>query len=231
MTYKAVPPIADAIGSATAAADGRLNNERRISAFMAFRRMLGELRQDIDRYTYMKNNYWLKALIGNQGLWLMVQYRVSRWVHFYFHVPVLRLGLKLLGAITQKLLEMITGVELPNRAEIGGGLFMPHANGIIIHMEAKIGSNCNIGQQVTVGVGGTDMAGTPTIGDRVFLGPGAKLFGPITVGDDVAVGANAVVLKDLPDRAVAVGVPAKVVSHKGAMNLVLYRGHPATIQD
>jgi serine O-acetyltransferase len=231
MTYKAVPPIAPSIGSATAA-DGRINNERRISAFMAFRQMLGELRQDIDRYSYMKNSYWLKALMGNQGLWLMVQYRFSRWVHFHFQVPVLRLGLKLVGAITQKFLEMITGVEIPNRAEIGGGLFMPHANGIIIHMEAKIGRNCNISQQVTVGVGGNAMTGTPTIGDRVFLGPGAKLFGPITVGNDVAVGANAVVLKDLPDRAVAVGVPAKVVSHKGAMNLVTYRGHPtASIQE
>jgi serine O-acetyltransferase len=126
--------------------------------------------------------------------------------------------------------EMITSVELPNRAEIGGGVFMPHANGIVIHIDAKIGCNCNISQQVTIGVGGTDPSGTPTIGDRVFLGPGAKLFGPITVGDDVAIGANAVLMKDLPDHVVAVGIPAKVISDKGSRELVLYRGCAAHAQ-
>jgi serine O-acetyltransferase len=231
MTYKAVPPIDSSIELATAL-DGGLNDERPIGSIMAFRRMLADLQQDIDRYSYMQHRHWLKVLIDSPGLWVMVQYRSSRWVHFHCHVPVLRFWLKLLGAISQKIIEMITSVELPNRAEIGGGLFMPHANGIVIHIDAKIGRNCNISQQVTVGVGGSDTIGTPIIGDRVFLGPGAKLFGPISIGDDVAVGANAVLMQDLPDRAVAVGVPAKVVNHKGAMNLVLYRGHPAaTIQE
>jgi serine O-acetyltransferase len=203
-----------------------------ITAWAAWRQMLGELQQDLDRYVYMqpsptaKLTLWriLRAFLGRPGMWVMLQYRVSRWVHFHLHIPGVRSGVKLVCAIWQKLVEMITSVELPNRAEIGGGLFMPHANGIVIHIDAKIGRNCNISQQVTIGVGVTEPSGSPTIGDRVFLGPGAKVFGLIVVGNDVAIGANAVVMKDLPDHVVAVGIPAKVISDKGSRALVLYRG-------
>jgi serine O-acetyltransferase len=221
MRYKAA---ASRRGSMAPRLDDTPQYAERTSAFAAFRMMLADLRLDIDRYAYMKTGHWLKSLVSNQGLWVMVQYRFSRWVHFHVHIPGVRLILKLLCAISRKSIEVLMGVELPNRAEIGGGLFMPHANGIIIHIDAKIGAYCNISQQVTVGVGGDDPAGTPTIGDRVFLGPGAKLFGPITIGNDVAIGANAVVMKDLPDHVVAAGIPAQVVSQKGSKHLVLYRG-------
>jgi serine O-acetyltransferase len=66
--------------------------------------------------------------------------------------------------------------------------------------------------------------GSPKLGDRVFVGPGACLFGSITIGNDVAIGANAVVTKDLPDNAVAVGVPAKIVSYKGSQDFIDYPG-------
>jgi serine O-acetyltransferase len=221
MTYKAAASRRGAIEPVLGATPQYAD---RTPAFTAFRMMLADLWLDIDRYTYMQQSNWLKSLLSNQGLWVMAQYRFSRWVHFHCHIPGLRLILKLLCAIGQTIIEILTGVELPNRAEIGGGLFMPHANGIIIHIDAKIGAYCNISQQVTVGVGGDDPWGAPTIGDRVFLGPGAKVFGPITIGNDVAIGANAVVMKDLPNQVVAVGIPAQVVSQKGSQNLVLYRG-------
>ncbi|NJN48602.1 MAG: serine acetyltransferase [Alkalinema sp. RL_2_19] len=194
------------------------------ASLQALRLTFADLRADIDRYVYMDHCHWLMALLGRQGLWVMTQYRVSRWVHFYFHVPLFRPVLKLFCSIWQKVIEILTGVELPNRAEIGGGLFMPHANGIVIHIDAKLGRNCNLGQQVTIGVGGREHRGTPQVGDRVFFGPGAKLFGPITIGNDVAIGANAVVLKDLPNQAVAVGIPAKVINHNGSQDFVIYRG-------
>jgi serine O-acetyltransferase len=222
MTYKLSTPKRSRITPMIVSSSD--SHERSPSSLAAFRLMLVELRQDIDRYTYMNNSNWLKSLLGHQGLWVMVQYRLSRWVHFHCHIPGLRFLLKLFGAISQKLIEILTGVELPNRAEIGGGFFMPHANGIIIHIDAKIGRNCNIGQQVTVGVGGSEVTGTPVIGDRAFLGPGAKIFGPIQIGDDVAIGANAVVLKDVPSHAVAAGIPARIISHKGSGKLVQFRG-------
>jgi serine O-acetyltransferase len=222
MSYKTSPSAHHPLSAAMAQPSGSQRLPR-YSSIQAFWIMWRELGEDIDRYCYLKNSFPLKAVIGNPGLWVLVQYRISRWVHYYCHIPVFRPVLKLLCAIWQKVVEVATGVELPNRADVGGGLFMPHANGIVIHVDAKIGRNCNIGQQVTVGVGGEPM-GTPTIGDRVFLGPGVKVLGPVTIGDDVAVGANAVVVKDVPAYAVAVGIPAKVISSKGSMNLVRYRG-------
>jgi serine O-acetyltransferase len=195
-------------------------------SIQAFGVARSELREDIDRWIYMTNGNWVVTWLTTQGLWVMTQYRFSRWVHYYFHIPVLRTGLKLICAISQKFIELATGVELPNRAEVGGGLFITHANGIIVHINAKIGRHCNLGQQVTIGVGGRAHRGTPVIGDRVFIGPGAKLFGPIQIGNDVAIGANAVVTKPLPDSAVAVGVPAKIVNYHGSQDFVFYRGCP-----
>ena len=85
---------------------------------------------------------------------------------------------------------------------------MPHPNGIVIHPEAIIGPNCLIFQQVTVGA---DYDGTPVIGGHVDLGAGAKVLGPVRVHDHAAIGANAVVIKDVPRAATAVGVPARII--------------------
>lgn len=178
---------------------------------------------DIRRYRLATPVYpaWLLVLT-TQGLWLSLQYRTSRWVDQHCHIPGIRTALKLICAILQKLVEIVTSCELPNKANIGPGLFIPHACGIIVHTEAQIGKNCSLAQQVTVGFGGRGpKAGTPRIGDGVYFGAGAKVFGNITVGHNVAIGANAVVNKDLPDNAVAVGVPAKVVSDKGAQDFLL----------
>jgi serine O-acetyltransferase len=196
----------------------------KLTPYQALRQALQELGEDIDRYTYMTKGSPIVAFFSHAGLWVMTQYRVSRWVHFYFHVPLLRPILKFICMLWQRLIIIITSVELPNRADIGGGFFMPHPQGIVVHMQAKIGRNCNIGHQVTIGVGGRERSGVPQIGDRVFLAPGAKLFGPITIGDDVAIGANAVVLKDIPHHVVAAGIPAKIIGDRGSQDFILFRG-------
>jgi serine O-acetyltransferase len=85
-----------------------------------------------------------------------------------------------------------------------------------------MGEYCNLSQGVTIGVGGRgENSGCPKLGDRVFIGPGAKILGSISIGNDVAIGANAVVTKDLPDNAVAVGVPAKIISYKGSKDFIV----------
>jgi len=104
--------------------------------------------------------------------------------------------------------SMVTGADIPLNCRIGGGLLIPHPNGIVIHPHAVIGPNCLIFQQVTIGTVG-DVA--PTIGGRVDIGAGAKVLGAIRVGDQAQIGANAVLLQDLPAGCVAVGVPARVV--------------------
>lgn len=86
---------------------------------------------------------------------------------------------------------------------------LPHPNGVVIHPDAKIGVNCLIFQQVTIGTAGTHQA--PVVGDHVDIGAGAKLLGGICVGNNAKIGANAVVLSDVPPAKTAVGIPAKVI--------------------
>ncbi len=105
--------------------------------------------------------------------------------------------------------SVITGADIPVNAQIGGGLLLPHPNGVVIHPEAKIGVNCLIFQQVTIGTAGTHNA--PMIGDHVDIGAGAKVLGNVHIGHHAKIGANAVVLIDVPPSKTAVGIPAKVV--------------------
>lgn len=102
----------------------------------------------------------------------------------------------------------VSGADIPLNAKIGGGLLIPHPNGIVIHPDSWVGPNCLIFQQVTIGHAGT---GVPYIGGHVDIGAGAKLIGPITIGDHARIGANAVVTNSVPAGATAVGIPARVV--------------------
>jgi len=108
--------------------------------------------------------------------------------------------------------SIATGADIPLNARIGGGLLIPHPNGIVIHPGSRIGPNCLIFQQVTIG----DAGGVPTIGGHVDIGAGARVLGPVVVGDHARIGANAVVLSDVPAGATAVGIPARIVSRERA---------------
>jgi serine O-acetyltransferase len=105
--------------------------------------------------------------------------------------------------------SVVCGCEIPLAGDIGGGLIMPHPQGVVIHPDAKLGPNCLIFQQVTIGIGGS-RPGAPIIGGHVDIGAGAKILGGVTIGDHAKIGANAVVLTDVPPGATAVGIPARV---------------------
>lgn len=104
--------------------------------------------------------------------------------------------------------SVVTGAEIPLNGSIGGGLLIPHPNGIVIHPAAVIGPNCLIFQQVTIAAG---KGGVPVIGGHVDIGAGARILGGVTIGDHARIGANAVVLSDVPPGGVAVGVPARII--------------------
>jgi serine O-acetyltransferase len=106
--------------------------------------------------------------------------------------------------------SVVTGAEIHLATRIGGGLLIPHPNGIVIHPDAVIGPNCLIFQQVTIG-GGGKKSGVPTLGGHVDVGAGAKILGGVVIGDHAKIGANAVVLDDVPAGATAVGIPARIV--------------------
>jgi serine O-acetyltransferase len=102
----------------------------------------------------------------------------------------------------------VTGADIPLNCKIAGGLMIPHPNGIVIHSDTEIGPNCLILQQVTLGLG---RGGVPTVGANVNIGAGAKLLGGFHVGDHAVIAAMAVVTRDVPDRALMMGMPARMV--------------------
>ena len=111
--------------------------------------------------------------------------------------------------------QCLTGIQLPLGTDVGKGLLFGHFNCIIIHSKAKIGEHCLIHQGVTIGSAHGPKYGVPQIGNNVVLSAGVKVIGRVRIGNNVMVGAGAVVVKDIPDNAVAVGVPAKVSSFNG----------------
>lgn len=118
--------------------------------------------------------------------------------------------LRFLARALSQLTRFFTGVEIHPGARIGRRLFIDHGMGVVIGETAEIGDDCVIYHGVTLGGTSTQhVKRHPTIGNRVVLGAGAKLLGAITLGDDVSVGANAVVVTDAPSGVTLVGVPAK----------------------
>lgn len=113
--------------------------------------------------------------------------------------------LKKLAVARHRFWSAVAGCDIPINARIGPGLVMPHPNGIVIHPDAHIGRDCAIFQQVTIG-GTPTRDGVPEIGNNVEIGAGAKILGPVKVGDWALIGANAIVTDDVPRGATVVGV-------------------------
>ena len=112
--------------------------------------------------------------------------------------------------------KMITGIEIHPGATIGRGLVIDHGTGVVIGETAEIGDNCTIYQGVTLGGTGKDVGKRhPTLGNGVMIGAGAKVLGPLTIGDNAKIAAGAVALHDIPAGSTAVGIPARVVSVDG----------------
>lgn len=126
--------------------------------------------------------------------------------------PILMIIYKILDFVFVK---VIAGSDIPAQARIGNGLYLTHGGrGVVIHPGAKIGDNAVINHQVTIGSDRTGNAGAPIIGDNVFIGVGAKVLGTLSIGNNVKIGANAVVITDVADNSTAVGIPAKVLQKK-----------------
>jgi serine O-acetyltransferase len=118
-----------------------------------------------------------------------------------------RLPLRSWAVVRHRFWSAVSGADIPLTCHIQGGLLLLHPNGVVIHPLARIGPNCLIYQQVTLG--SLESGEAPIVGGHVDIGAGAKLLGPISVGDHAVIGANAVVLSDVPSHHVAVGIPAR----------------------
>ena len=103
---------------------------------------------------------------------------------------------------------------------LGPGLHIVHYGTIVVHPDARVGKNCRLHPSTSIG----DFNGVPRLGDNVYIGPGAKIYGPVTLGDNVAVGANAVVNKSFGSNVTLGGVPARIIAEKGAMEQGVFSG-------
>lgn len=146
---------------------------------------------------------------ARQGLWVMVVYRFGRW-RYGIHNRWLRLPFSILYKILKLLSQILTGIDLPCEVTVGRRFKIEHFGDIIISGDTVFGDDVVIRNGVTVGLKRTNERGAPVIGNRVDVGAGAKVLGPIRIGDDVAIGANAVVLQDVPPNSLAIGVPAQI---------------------
>ena len=147
---------------------------------------------------------------SRQGLWVMMVYRFGQW-RYRIRPRLLRKPFSLLYKLMRMFSHILTGIELPCEARVGRRLRIEHFGGIIVSGDAVIGDDVVIRQGVTIGLKRTHERGAPVIGNRVDIGAGAKLLGAITIGDDAVIGANAVVIKDVPAGALAVGIPARII--------------------
>lgn len=135
----------------------------------------------------------------------VLNYRVSHWL-YYHHMRHLSRILDWIG-------RLLYSCFVPGQAQIGKNLQLSYWGlGVVIHIKAKIGDNCHIGQNVTIGGGNGGLV--PTISDNVRIGGGSFLFGGITIGKNVVIGANSVVNKDVPDNAIVAGAPAKILRYR-----------------
>lgn len=168
--------------------------------------------KDLYRYTGGGGKIFRTFLV-NPGFKYMVYFRLIQSLKSKksFYPILLLLKLKLL------LMQRHYGIQIPSSVKIGEGFYIGHFGTIVVNSSAVIGKNVNISQGVTIGRSNRGKSqGTPIIGNEVYIAPGAKIIGGIRIGNNVAIGANAVVVDDVPDNACVAGVPAKIVSMKGA---------------
>jgi serine O-acetyltransferase len=160
-----------------------------------------------------------------QGFWASAVFRLSHYALGRFTFPGLRVIVNALCLIFQKCVEVLTGISIPARCDIGPGLYIGHFGGIFIDERCRLGENCNIAQGVTIGKGGRgELQGEPTLGDRVHVGTGAIILGKISIGNDAVIGPGAVVMVSVPPCGVALGNPARVIGLDGSFDFVRYDG-------
>ena len=161
---------------------------------------------------------WLEIVLLYNGYKAVRCHRRANWCY--------RHHLKFLArAISQGCLRR-TGIEIHPAATNGRRLFIDHGTGVVIGETTIIGDDCTIYQGVTLGGTGKDKGKRhPTLGNHVMVGAGAKVLGPIEIGDNVRIAAGAVVLQNIPDDSTAVGVPARVVRRKGEKVVELDQVH------
>jgi len=186
-------------------------------------------RSDIARYRqYRPGVSLLNLLVANQGLWALLQHRIASGVYN----AALPAGIKRPSLVAlevwQKAVEILAGISISCRARIGPGFYIGRYN-IFIGKDAIIGTHCTISHGVTIGESGRGtQRGTPRINDRVLILTNAVLVGDLSVGDDAVIAPNSLVIYDVPEASVMMGVPARPFRKAGFRDMYVHRlpDHP-----
>lgn len=167
-----------------------------------FQRIRDDIRSVFERDPAARST--LEVLLTYPGLHAVWAHRVA---HRLWHWR-----LKLLARVLAQLTRWLTGIEIHPGATLGNRFFIDHGMGVVIGETAEIGDDCTLYHGVTLGGTSWEKAKRhPTLGKNVVVGAGAKILGPITIGDNARVGSNSVVVKDVPAGATVVGIPGRIV--------------------
>ncbi len=166
---------------------------------------------------------FLRTLLGEPGFRYCFLLRSCRYLR---SKPLLRYTLYPLARLLHSHYTFKYGISISPATPIDSGFYIAHFGGIVVNTDAVIGKNCNLNHVVTIAqTNRGERQGVPVIGDNVYIGPGAKIIGKVKVGNNAAIGANCVVTRDVPDNAVVVGVPGRVISYKGSSGYVNRTGY------
>ena len=167
-----------------------------------FQRIKSDIKSVFERDPAARNTF--DVLTTYPGLHAILFYRLAHWLW--------NKGLKWLARFISGLVRWFTGIEIHPAAKIGNRFFIDHGMGVVIGETAEIGDDCTLYHGVTLGgVSTKEGKRHPTLGNRVVVGAGAKVLGPLLIGDDVRIGSNAVVLKSVENDRTVVGVPGRVI--------------------
>ena len=160
----------------------------------------------------------LRVLLRTEPLWALATFRFGQYLREEASAPV-RVLCKLPYALAHRVMELTLGIHLFPQTQVGPGLYIGHYGGIWVSPHAVLGACCNLNHEATIGCAGEGEE-APQLGDRVWVGPNATITGPVKVGSGAVVAANSLVVAHLPENAVAIGVPARVLSYTGSGRLL-----------
>jgi serine O-acetyltransferase len=190
------------------------------------------------RYLVLSDLY---RIVGNVTLSALVRYVLNGetyqyifWMRTCLYArgnPLLRIWLYPIGRVMLRRYKFKYGISIPFESRIGSGLYIGHFGGIVVTVGSVIGKNCNLYHGASLLAGGLEPQGlAPTIGDNTFIGPGAKVIGPVKIGNNVLIAANSVVVRDVPDNAVVMGSHGGIISYHGSVHNILNTDYEDRLQ-
>jgi len=182
------------------------------------------LRADVARYLVLFDRpvsryRRMRTVLETEAIWAIAVFRFGQFVYHDAN-GLTRILLKPFYEWASKWMGLVVGIHLFPDTTVGPGFYIGHYGGIWISPLATLGANCNIGPGVVIGVAGEGRDKGPVLGDRVWVGPGAVITGEVRVGSGAVIAANSLVTSNIPENAVAIGVPARVISYTGSSKLI-----------